>query len=449
MDPDREYYSAYFPAAQVVKFLQRHSTRPPEYREFALRWFINNRPSWQRFNAFATPQQLVDNVVRRRPIGLYVGPAYNYDPTYRGLFTTARMRPVEQKLIFDIDLTDYDDIRRCSCVGKTTGLRCCSTCWTLAACAIIILRNLLRYKFGFHEFMFTFSGSKGAHCWVLDQAALSWPDSARLSLSAYFRPFVREFTQAAPLQSCPVLLQCYEQVIRPLFIQHIVGQVVDFSSAHGRNLVASCATAHGFTELGFLDQLPPIPDPRRFWCHIEAELLQRNGAPVVRSVIMMCTFPRLDKDITTSMQHLIRCPFSINGARGKLCVPIRYHNALDFDPAAAPDSKSVSIDTLQPYLEVLDEALVAPWTQLWVCRLCEQPSGKAWKTSRLDVSKFNAGCIFLRQDEFETHQEQRHQRKGLAASSTAKALAREIYDRPTVAQKHRVFATLLEIKHRR
>ena len=39
--------------------------------------------------------------------------------------------PVERELVFDIDLTDYDDVRICGKEGHI-----CSKCWPLMAAAI-------------------------------------------------------------------------------------------------------------------------------------------------------------------------------------------------------------------------------------------------------------------------------------------------------------------------
>jgi hypothetical protein len=49
---------------------------------------------------------------------------------------------VEKELVFDIDLTDYDDVRVC-CQDK----QICNKCWPLMSCAIRVLHEALQSKF--------------------------------------------------------------------------------------------------------------------------------------------------------------------------------------------------------------------------------------------------------------------------------------------------------------
>lgn len=56
---------------------------------------------------------------------------------YAGLGSERAFAPVERELVFDIDLTDYDDVRTCGKEGHI-----CQSCWPLMALAIQVSRSV-------------------------------------------------------------------------------------------------------------------------------------------------------------------------------------------------------------------------------------------------------------------------------------------------------------------
>ena len=71
--------------------------------------------------------------VIKRQSGLF----YFFQPTMRQ--TVSNFAPQQRELVFDIDMTDYDDIRRC-CKGADI----CPKCWILMTAAVKVIDAALR-----------------------------------------------------------------------------------------------------------------------------------------------------------------------------------------------------------------------------------------------------------------------------------------------------------------
>ena len=64
------------------------------------------------------------------------------------------MNDVDIQLVFDIDISDYDDVRRCC-----QGAKVCSDCWPMMSIAVKILERTLNRDFGYDKLLFD-TGSK-------------------------------------------------------------------------------------------------------------------------------------------------------------------------------------------------------------------------------------------------------------------------------------------------
>merc|ERR1712086_826702 len=93
----------------------------------------------------------------------------------------SEFRPVERELVFDIDLTDYDDVRT-----SGSGASITRRCWLYMVAAIKVMDVALREDFGFEHLLWVYSGRRGVHCWVADPRARRLTNEERMAIGKYF-----------------------------------------------------------------------------------------------------------------------------------------------------------------------------------------------------------------------------------------------------------------------
>jgi DNA primase small subunit len=173
------FYQRLFPFRYLFEWLN-HSPSPSKAftnREFA---FTLQNDVYLRYLSFATHSALKAQVINTNPKRFEIGPVYSANPRDRKSLQKKAFRPLEKELVFDIDLTDYDDIRTCC-----SGAKICNKCWGFITIAIRILDVAFKEDFGFKHVLWVYSGRRGAHAWISDPRPRKYDDHIRKSLASY------------------------------------------------------------------------------------------------------------------------------------------------------------------------------------------------------------------------------------------------------------------------
>ncbi|KAJ8064131.1 hypothetical protein OCU04_007966 [Sclerotinia nivalis] len=342
-DPEvmRSFYQRLFPWRHLFQWLNHSPTPSTDFghREFA---FTLQNDAYLRYQAFPTSDLLRKDVLRLMPSRFEIGPVYSTNPRDRKtLRKSSAFRPIAKELCFDIDLTDYDEIR--TCCDKA---HICNKCWQFITMAIKVVDVALRDDFGFKHIMWVYSGRRGAHAWVCDKKARQMDDQKRRAIAGYLE-LIRGGAQTAKKVN----------VKRPLH-PHVL-RSLDILKGHFQNDILH--DQDPWEEDDKVDKLLQLlPDrtlneslrkkwsssPGRSstskWADIDALAKTTKGLDpralleAKQDIVLEYTYPRLDIEVSKHLNHLLKSPFVVHPGTGRVCVPIDTRYVGDFDPLAVP-----------------------------------------------------------------------------------------------------------------
>lgn len=132
-------------------------------REFS---FTLENDVYCRYLCFKNTTDFKEALVSKTPHKIDIGAIFNIAPKNHLSAEKKVFIPLEKEMVFDIDMTDYDNVRTCC-----TGAKVCEKCWQYMGCATHIINHVLTEDFGFESLLWVFSGRRGIHCWVGDESA--------------------------------------------------------------------------------------------------------------------------------------------------------------------------------------------------------------------------------------------------------------------------------------
>ncbi|CAJ0573312.1 unnamed protein product, partial [Mesorhabditis spiculigera] len=344
------YYKELFPFKPYTRWLS-YGTRPTEklgMREFA---FIFEGDAHLRYRSFACAADFERDLCKLNPHKLDLGAMYNFPPRDHKMH--AEFRPVEREFVLDIDLTDYERVRTC-CTEATV----CDKCWKFIALAVKILDKLLADDFGFMARLWVFSGRRGVHCWVADPEARAMNNNQRQGVAEYLSMF--EGTKmnvnfgsrkVVPSPLHPMVESAYRTALDSGIFEQMVHEQGWLKDARLNFIV------HQFEDEKMREQIKTSllkANEKARWEYLltkfdeEARRKYNEANPestveapkaaknFLRWFVLYHIYPRLDVNVSTGMNHLLKSPFCIHPKTGNVAVPLNPDVITEFDVGKAP-----------------------------------------------------------------------------------------------------------------
>lgn len=330
------YYRRMFPFSQYYRWLNYGGVQKNYFqnREFS---FTLKDDIYVRYQSFSTQNELEKEMQKMNPYKIDIGAVYSHRPNQHNTVKSGTFHALEKELVFDIDMTDYDDVRSCCSAAEI-----CSKCWMLMTIAIKILDRALRDDFGFQHRLWVYSGRRGVHCWVCDEAARKLSAAARSAVAEYLslikggedtvkkvvltdpiHPFISESLAVVELHFEQYALQEQDILGRKESVEKVLALVPDDVRK----------------ELQLSFQREKKPEER--WKQVidqatRKQATSKKGQYFEKEIMLQYCYPRLDVNVSKGVNHLLKSPFSVHPKTGRISVPINLKELETFDPFAVP-----------------------------------------------------------------------------------------------------------------
>ncbi|PPQ70526.1 hypothetical protein CVT26_013984 [Gymnopilus dilepis] len=332
------FYRRLYPFKSIFHWLNHEHapTRLFTQREFA---FTLQGDVYLRYNSFSNVDELKNQVCHLNPTRFEIGPVYSARPKDKKTMRPGAFQPILRELVFDIDMTDYDSIRTCC-----SGADICRKCWGFIAAAVRVLDSGLRNEFGYQKLLWVYSGRRGIHLWISDKEAMELTDQQRKALVGWLtviqggKESGRILNISRNNGKLPPPIQDALDFLRLGFVDLILRTQECFKSEEGyEELLKAIPDSNLAKTLRSKWESKPGRSSEDKWSDCFKDMsAHKTLRTALEDIILQYTYPRLDAEVSKHRNHLLKAPFCVHPATGRVCVPLDLEMIENFDPKAVP-----------------------------------------------------------------------------------------------------------------
>lgn len=410
----RLYYERLFPYHAFVTWLAPGDPASLQRREFS---FTLAGDIYVRYQSMSGKDDLRAALTQRVPHKIDIGAVFNASPALHTAVTS--FLPVAKELVFDVDMTDYDDVRSCCKQGAI-----CPKCWPFMTAAMTVVDHALRHDFGFRHLLWVYSGRRGVHCWVCDERAKALSNEARTAVVEYLSVALggdhgtkagdRRSNLTFPLH--PMLAQSLQllhpdetaenEYTRFSFFEHMLENQRWLEDEESRARFLAFLDDALRPELKFTDQGDGLDKWKSFVKAVN-KLIHRGHTSrasikslaslktLVPRIVFSHVYPRLDANVSKQLNHLLKAPFCVHPKTSRVCVPIDLGATVEFDPFAVPTLEQLERElnenvSDQPSAKPFERTSLRPYIEYFK-KFVGQLQDEARKANKLGAKESDKG----------------------------------------------------------
>lgn len=352
-----EFYRSKYPFEQLVALLTCNGDALVNC-EFAIEGVTTDgRKLYKRYVRASTAAELRAHVAGFTGVkAFHFGAFYDHGVDKQRVHA-GESKPARRVLSFDIDLTDKEFLQTTGDDGKVSA-ELCDQAYPVSAMSAYILRVLLNEAFGYKQVLILYSGRRGVHVHVFDEAAMRLNDEARSAVLSYVngdmhdnglhvRTEVRSVMVVHNLRG--EVYRCFDICVKKLRVLDALSDRIAFVNR------LDLLRRDDHEKLGpvLTSLAEDVIDPEtgeQAW-----KLIQDKVKSVVFKgvdcewvlerldcVVLAYVWPRLDENVTRTLGHLTKVPFSCHAASGRVAGAMRTDSRSLFKYRPGRDAPSIN-----------------------------------------------------------------------------------------------------------